>query len=146
MQGIIKVILNLFSRKFLIKISLILKPFFELIFRGDRFVDPINNKSYSYFFPYGYNKLRKNALSPGTLSLERHRLLWIFLEKETDFFNTENKYYTLLPNNVFIKVSRKTLSHIQPVILIHQLLKLRLMFVTCHLMKMNLTLYCVITF
>ena len=91
MQGLIKVILNLFSRKFLIKISLILKPFFELIFRGNRFVDPINNKSYSYFFPYGYNKLRKNALSPGTLSLERHRLLWIFLEKETDFFNTENK-------------------------------------------------------
>ena len=107
MQGIIKVILNLFSRKFLIKISLILKPFFELIFRGDRFVDPINNKSYSYFFPYGYNKLRKNALSPGTLSLERHRLLWIFLEKETDFFNAKNKILHIAPEQCFYKSFKK---------------------------------------
>ena len=107
MQGIIKVILNLFSRKFLIKISLILKPFFELIFKGDSFVDPINNKSYSYFFPYGYNKLRKNALSPGTLSLERHRLLWIFLEKETDFFNTENKILHIAPEQCFYKNFKK---------------------------------------
>ena len=107
MQGIIKVILNLFSRKFLIKISLMLKPFFDLIFKGDRFVDPINNKSYSYFFPYGYNKLRKNALSPGTLSLERHRLLWIFLEKETDFFNTENKILHIAPEQCFYKSFKK---------------------------------------
>ena len=111
MQRIIKVVLNLFSRKFLIKISLILKPFFELIFKGDRFVDPINNKSYSYFFPYGYNKLRKNALSPGTLSLERHRLLWIFLEKETDFFNAENNAASppTLPDPIIVimKISAK---------------------------------------
>ena len=103
MQWLIKVILNLFSRKLLIKISLLLKPFFELIFTGNKFLDPINNKSYSYFFPYGYNKLRKNALSPGTLSLERHRLLWIFLKKETDFFNTKNKILHIAPEQCFYK-------------------------------------------
>ena len=107
MQRIIKIILNLFSRKFLIKISLLLKPIFELIFKGNNFRDPINNKSYSYFFPYGYNKLRKNALSPGTLSLERHRLLWIFLQEETNFFNPNNKILHIAPEQCFYKNFKK---------------------------------------
>ena len=100
MQRLVKIILNLFSRKFLIKTSLLLKPFLELILTGNRFHDPINNKSYSYFFPYGYNKLRNNALSPGTLSLERHRLLWVFLKNETDFFNKRNKILHIAPEPV----------------------------------------------
>ena len=107
MHRIIKIILNLFSRKFLIKISLLLKPIFELIFKGNNFRDPINNKSYSYFFPYGYNKLRKNALSPGTLSLERHRLLWIFLQEETNFFNPNNKILHIAPEQCFYKIFKK---------------------------------------
>ena len=99
MQRLVKIILNLFSRKFLIKTSLLLKPVLELILTGNRFHDPINNKSYSYFFPYGYNKLRNNALSPGTLSLERHRLLWVFLKNETDFFNKGNKILHIDPDS-----------------------------------------------
>jgi len=107
MQRLVKIILNLFSRKFLIKTSLLLKPFLELILTGNKFHDPINNKSYSYFFPYGYNKLRKNALSPGTLSLERHRLLWVFLENETDFFNKSNKILHIAPEQCFHKNFKK---------------------------------------
>ena len=103
MQRLVKIILNLFSRKFLIKTSLLLKPVLELILTGNRFHDPINNKSYSYFFPYGYNKLRNNALSPGTLSLERHRLLWVFLKNETDFFNKGNKILHIAPEQCFYK-------------------------------------------
>ena len=107
MPRLVKIILNLFSRKFLIKTSLLLKPFLELILTGNKFHDPINNKSYSYFFPYGYNKLRKNALSPGTLSLERHRLLWVFLENETDFFNKGNKILHIAPEQCFHKKFKK---------------------------------------
>jgi SAM-dependent methyltransferase len=34
--------------------------------------------------PYGYVEERKNALCPRCLSLERHRLLWLWLERGTD--------------------------------------------------------------
>ena len=36
------------------------------------------------FLPYGYVEQRDNALCPNCLSLERHRLLWLYLERETD--------------------------------------------------------------
>ena len=36
------------------------------------------------FLPYGYVVQRENALCPNCLSLERHRLLWLYLQRETD--------------------------------------------------------------
>ena len=103
MKLIVRLLLNLFARTFLIRTSLLFKPFFDIFFKGTKFTDPINNKSYSYFFPYGYNKQRKNALCPGTVSLERHRLLWLYLKKETDFFNSNNKILHFAPEQCFHK-------------------------------------------
>ena len=103
MKFIVRLLLNLFPRTFLIRTSLLFKPFFDIFFKGTKFTDPINNKSYSYFFPYGYNKQRKNALCPGTFSLERHRLLWLYLKKETDFFNSNNKILHFAPEQCFHK-------------------------------------------
>ena len=103
MKLIVRLFLNFFPRTFLIRASLLIKPLFDIFFKGTKFTDPINNKSYSYFFPYGYNKQRKNALCPGTFSLERHRLLWLYLKKETDFFNSNNKILHFAPEQCFHK-------------------------------------------
>ena len=103
MSLIVRLVLNLFTRTFLIRASLLFNPLFDIFFKGTKFTDPINNKSYSYFFPYGYNKQRKNALCPGTFSLERHRLLWLYLKKETDFFNSNNKILHFAPEQCFHK-------------------------------------------
>ena len=103
MKLIVRLLLNLFTRSFLIRTSLLFKPFFDIFFKGTKFTDPINNKSYSYFFPYGYNKLRKNALCPGTFSLERHRLLWLYLKRETSFFMPDNKVLHFAPEQCFYK-------------------------------------------
>ena len=103
MKLIVRLLLNLFTRTFLIRTSLLFKPFLDIFFKGTKFTDPINNKSYSYFFPYGYNKQRKNALCPGTFSLERDRLLWLYLKKETDFFNSNNKILHFAPEQCFHK-------------------------------------------
>ena len=103
MNFIVRLFLNFFPRTFLIRASLLFNPLFDIFFKGTKFTDPINNKSYSYFFPYGYNKQRKNALCPGTFSLERHRLLWLYLKKETDFFNSNNKILHFAPEQCFHK-------------------------------------------
>ena len=39
--------------------------------------------------------------------MERHRLLWIFLEKETDFFNAKNKILHIAPEQCFYKSFKK---------------------------------------
>ena len=97
-----KWILRFFSRSFLIRKSLFFQPLLRLYFRGDRFVDPIDGSRYRKFLPYGYGeKLRTNALCPGTLSLERHRLLWLYLDRETNILNQSLKVLHVAPEQVF---------------------------------------------
>ena len=98
-----KIILKIFPREFLINLSLLFQPILSLIFIGSKFTDPINGKQYSHFLSYGYNSLRTNALCPGTLSLERHRLLWLYLNSNS---NIESQFLNVLhvaPEQVFFK-------------------------------------------
>ena len=46
-------------------------------------------------------------MCPGTLSLERHRLLWLYLDKETDFLNSNLKVLHVAPEQVFYKKFKK---------------------------------------
>ena len=92
MKNLFKTILNKIPRPILIRLSYIIRPFIALVLKGNKFTDPIDGKSFRSFLPYGYENQRDNVLSPSTLSLERHRLLWLYLKKNTDFFtNTKNK-------------------------------------------------------
>lgn len=84
-----------------------LKPLLELALRGNKYTDPIDGKSFKYFLPYGYGKQRNNVLSPSTLSLERHRLLWLFLKNETNFFTQKLKVIHFAPEQCFLKRFKK---------------------------------------
>lgn len=75
--------------------------------RGSKFTDPIDGKSYRKFLPYGYENVRENVLAPGTLSLERHRLFWLYLKNETDFFSSKLKVLHFAPEQAFLKRFRK---------------------------------------
>ena len=99
-----KWILRFLSRSFLIRMSLFLRPLLRVIYGGNKFTDPIDGSGYRKFLPYGYGKtLRPNALCPGTLSLERHRLLWLYLERETRFLNQGLKVLHVAPEQVFYR-------------------------------------------
>ena len=102
-----KYILKILPRKFLIKYSFLITPILRIIFRGKKYTDPIDDSNYSKFLSYGYKTVRKNALCPGTLSLERHRLLWLYLDKETDFLNSNLKVLHVAPEQVFYKKFKK---------------------------------------
>lgn len=71
------------------------------------FTDPIDGKSFKKFLPYGYENPRENVLSPSTLSLERHRLLWLYLVNETDFFTQPHKVLHFAPEQAFHKRFKK---------------------------------------
>ena len=102
-----KKILNIVPRPLLIKLSGLAQPLLDLYYRGKGFTDPINGKSYRKFLPYGYVNLRENVLSPGTLSLERHRLLWLYLQNKTGFFNSQLKVLHFAPEQAFYKRFKK---------------------------------------
>jgi len=104
---LIKLILKIFPRTFLIKFSFIFQPLLGILLSGDKFTDPIDGKSFRKFLSYGYNKLRKNALSPSTLSLERHRLLWLYLKNETVLFEKKIKLLHFAPEQAFYKRFKK---------------------------------------
>ena len=103
-----KTILNTIPRPWLIKASFLAKPLIAFYYKGNKFTDPIDGKSFRKFLPYGYGKQRENALSPSTLSLERHRLLWLYLKEETNFFSSTKtlKVLHIAPEQCFLKVFR----------------------------------------
>ena len=99
--------LKLFPRPFLIRVSYLVKPIFAFFLRGSNYTDPIDGKSYRTFLPYGYENQRQNVLAPGTLSLERHRLLWLYLEKETNLFKKPQKLLHFAPEQAFYNRFKK---------------------------------------
>ncbi|WP_226064789.1 class I SAM-dependent methyltransferase [Kaistella polysaccharea] len=107
MKKIARFLLNAIPRPLLINLSILLRPFTYFIFKGDQFTDPIDGKSYRKFLPYGYGKQRENALSPGTLSLERHRQMWLYLQNETDFFTKYYKVLHIAPEQEFLRRFKK---------------------------------------
>lgn len=107
MKEIAKFFLNKIPRPMLINLSIFLRPLIYLFFKGNKFTDPIDGNSYRKFLPYGYGKQRENALSPGTLSLERHRQMWLYLQNETDFFTKKYKVLHIAPEQEFLRKFRK---------------------------------------
>jgi SAM-dependent methyltransferase len=109
MKKIFKFILNTIPRPILIRLSIVARPIIALLLKGNKFTDIIDGKSFRMFLPYGYGTQRNNVLSPSTLSLERHRLLWLYLKNETDFFTSAEKIKVLhfAPEQEFYKRFKK---------------------------------------
>ncbi len=84
----IKLILNIVPRPWLQKAAKLFMPLAGLFYAvgrtGRSGVEcPLCGRRYRRFMPYGYVATRRNALCPGCLALERHRLLWLWLERES---------------------------------------------------------------
>lgn len=107
MKHLFNFFLNFFPRPFLIRLSYTARPFLAFFLKGETYTDPIDGKSFKTFLPYGYGKQRDNVLSPSTLSLERHRLLWLYLQNETDFFTKPYKVLHFAPEQAFYKRFRE---------------------------------------
>lgn len=106
MKKLFKFLLNTIPRPILIRLSIIVRPILAFLLKGNKFTDPIDGKSFRMFLPYGYGNQRNNVLSPSTLSLERHRLLWLYLQNETDFFQSELDSDSPVTQNKRIKLRK----------------------------------------
>ncbi|MEX2336052.1 MAG: methyltransferase domain-containing protein [Fulvivirga sp.] len=103
MKRLISFVLRTVPRKYLQRISAPALKVAGLFLRGKTVTCPIINKSYRRFLPYGRINPRPNALCPDSLSLERHRLLWLYLHEETNFFKVKLHFLHIAPEQCFIK-------------------------------------------
>lgn len=90
-------------RKYLQLFSHQLLSVLALFYRGKRVHCPVDGRSYRKFLPYGRVHSRPNALCPGSLTLERHRLLWLYLQEKTDFFTKAIKLLHVAPEICFVR-------------------------------------------
>ena len=107
MKAIFSFFLNRIPRPLLIRLSYVVRPVLAFFLKGKKYTDPIDNKSFKTFLSYGYEQPRENVLSPSTLSLERHRLLWLYLKTETNFFNSSFSLLHFAPEQAFYKRFKK---------------------------------------
>ncbi len=106
-QKAFKFFLNKIPRPLLIRISYLIRPLIAFSLKGSKYTDPIDEKSFRKFLPYGYEQQRENVLSPSSLSLERHRLLWLYLKNETGLFTEKIKLLHFAPEQAFYKRFKK---------------------------------------
>ena len=100
-------LLKKFPRSFL---QIISKPIFSIItllYKGNNVLCPICKIELKKFFPYG-RETRENALCPNCLSLERHRLLFLYLKSETDVFKKNINLLHIAPEECFINIFKKS--------------------------------------
>ena len=83
MKRLIRWALNHLPRTFLQRIAGISVPVLGWFYIGRGVECPVCGTRRRKFLPYGYVHSRPNALCPRCLSLERHRLLWLYLQRET---------------------------------------------------------------
>jgi SAM-dependent methyltransferase len=110
MKGLIRWAIRFFPRPFLIRMSYLFMGLFKPFLRGDAVECPVCGSHFRRFLPYGV-KSRSNVLCPTCLSLERHRLIWLYLEKQSDFLTQPRKLMHVAPEQCFLNRFRQ-LKHI----------------------------------
>ena len=102
MKSIISFVIRYVPRPLLQRISPFVMKVFAQMNSGKDVTCPVCKHSYKKFLPYG-RIARANALCPNCLSLERHRLMWLFLQEKTDFFTAPLRVLHVAPEHCFIE-------------------------------------------
>lgn len=84
MKKLIKYLLKVFPRPLLQRMAGWGVPLLGLFYIGRGKECPLCGCRRRKFLPYGYVVQREDALCPKCLALERHRLLWLWLIRESD--------------------------------------------------------------
>jgi SAM-dependent methyltransferase len=102
MQKLISLIIRYVPRKYLQRIGGLGLKIIGIFYRGSNVICPICETGFRKFLPYGRINPRPNALCPNCLSLERHRLIWVYLKEKTNFFNAKLDVLHIAPEACFI--------------------------------------------
>lgn len=103
MKQVIALLIRFVPRKYLQLFTGIGLKTLGVFYAGNKVECPICKKHYKKFLPYGRLNPRPNALCPNCLSLERHRLIWVYLQEKTNFFSEKLDVLHIAPEPCFMK-------------------------------------------
>ncbi|MDR0384597.1 MAG: methyltransferase domain-containing protein [Prevotellaceae bacterium] len=103
MKSLIRWFLNNVSRKYLQLFARFVTKIVSIFYIGNRVECNVCRKHYRKFLPYGYVNSRENALCPNCLSLERHRLMQLYLQSKTRFYTSNPRTLHVAPEFCFIR-------------------------------------------
>ena len=103
MKNIISLLIRFVPRKYLQLFSGVGLKAVGIFYAGHQVECPICESQYRKFLPYGRINPRPNALCPSCLSLERHRLIWLYLKEKTNFFSSQLQVLHIAPEPCFMK-------------------------------------------
>jgi len=102
MKYLISWIIKHVPRKLLQRFSHFFLRIIQVFYVGDKVECPVCSRQYSKLLPYGRKPSRENALCPNCLSLERHRLIWLYLKQKTGLFKDNLEFLHIAPELCFI--------------------------------------------
>ena len=88
---------NLVANKFPVSSRKVYHLLNRFIYKGDNYYCPICERGFRRFLP-GPDKIKSNSKCPGCSSLERHRLLWLYLKDELNILTAEIKLLNIAPD------------------------------------------------
>ncbi len=97
MKGAIRWALNHIPRRWLQRMASWAVPVMGLFYIGRGRRCPICGRRGRKFMPYGYVTSREDALCPRCLSLERHRMIWLWMERSTELFANRPRLLHIAP-------------------------------------------------
>jgi len=89
---------GIIPRKYLRVWGMYTTRFYGIFLSGKKHQCSCCKKTYNRFLSYGLKK-RENALCPWCLSLERHRLMWIYLQEQTNIYTDQVKVLHFAPEH-----------------------------------------------
>lgn len=107
MKKIISLLIRFVPRRYLQLFSGVGLKVVGWFYSGNKVECPVCGSRYRSFLPYGRINPRQNALCPSCLSLERHRLIWLYLREKTDFFKRRLSVLHIAPEHCFMKPFEK---------------------------------------
>lgn len=102
MRKLIRFFVRHIPRPVLIKFSALFSWLVRPFYFGNKVECPVCGHTFRKMLPYG-NKAGENRLCPVCLSLERHRLMWLYLTEHSDFFTSNYKVLHIAPEQPFLK-------------------------------------------
>jgi len=101
MKDIISWVLRHVPRKYLQLVSHFGVKVLSVFYSGKGVECSVCGSEFRKFLPYGRSG-RDNALCPNCLALERHRLMYLYLQRKTNFFKDNLKLLHVAPEYCFI--------------------------------------------
>ena len=97
MKRLIRWALNHIPRSWLQRMAGWAVPIMGLLYVGRGRKCPICGTRRRRFLPYGYVTSREDALCPHCLALERHRMIWLWIERNTDLMTSHPRLLHIAP-------------------------------------------------